>query len=368
MRSLHLSALLLVGLATGLAVPAAGSPPVTHFDAEQVAAAFQTGAVLFNGAGANYMVHASRREAPGQCEIHSRDTDIIYVLDGATTFVTGGTCIDPKPTAPGEIRGTAVQNGDARRLVKGDVIIVPSNTPHWFSDPNDNLIYRWTPDGELSVYRTKRGYTGTDIGTYRQPGSNGLTLDRDGRLIINQHGNRRVIRLERNGEETVLADRYQGKRLNSPNDLVYKSDGTLYFTDPPFGLPNVFEDARKELPFSGVFRVGADGRVQLVARDLSGPNGLAFSPDERFLYVGNWDEKKKVIMRYPVNTDGTLGDGQVFFDMTAAPRRGRARWSQGRSARQRLCLWAGWPVDPVSRRQAPRNHRWPGASAQPRLG
>ena len=108
-----------------------------------------------------------------------------------------------------------------------------------FSDPNNNVIYRWTPDGQLSIYRTKSGYAGIDIGDYGQPGSNGLTLDRDGRLTINQHGNRRVIRLERNGEETVLADRYDGRRLNSPNDLVYKSDGALYFTDPPFGLPEV---------------------------------------------------------------------------------------------------------------------------------
>ncbi len=188
-----------------------------------------------------------------------------------------------------------------------------------FSDPNNNVIYRWTPDGQLSIYRTKSGYAGTDIGEYGQPGSNGLTLDRDGRLTINQHGNRRVIRLEKNGEETVLADRYDGKRLNSPNDLVYKSDGALYFTDPPFGLPKFFDDPRKELPYSGMFRVGTDGKVQLVAKDLTGPNGIAFSPDEKTLYVGNWDEKKKVIMRYPVNADGTLGDGQVFFDMTAAP-------------------------------------------------
>lgn len=188
-----------------------------------------------------------------------------------------------------------------------------------FSDPNSNVIYRWTEDGELSVYRTKSGYAGMNIGEYRQPGSNGLTLDRDGRLIINQHGNRRVIRLERNGEETVLAERYDGKRLNSPNDLVYKSDGSLYFTDPPFGLPKVFDDPRKELPLSGVYRVGTKGDVTLVAKELSGPNGIAFSPDEKFLYIGNWDEQRKVIMRYPVHADGTLDAGSVFFDMTAAP-------------------------------------------------
>jgi len=186
-----------------------------------------------------------------------------------------------------------------------------------FSDPNDNRIYRWTRDGELSVYRTKSGYTGADIAEYGQPGSNGLTLDREGRLTIDEHGNHRVTRLEKNGQLTVLADRYEGKRLNSPNDLVYKSDGALYFTDPPFGLPKFFDDPRKELPWSGVFRV-ADGRVQLLTKDLTGPNGLAFSPDERFLYVDNWDVTKKVIMRYPVQPDGMLGAGETFLDITTS--------------------------------------------------
>ena len=188
-----------------------------------------------------------------------------------------------------------------------------------FSDPNNNLIYRWTQDGQLSIFMTKSGYRGVDIGEYGQPGSNGLTLDKQGRLTINQHGNRRVVRMEKNGQLTVLADRYEGKRLNSPNDLVYKSDGALYFTDPPFGLPKFFDDPRKELPYSGVFRVSPDSKiVQLLTNELSGPNGLAFSPDEKYFYVDNWDEKKKIIMRNEVNPDGTLSNGKVFFDMTSA--------------------------------------------------
>lgn len=188
-----------------------------------------------------------------------------------------------------------------------------------FSDPNNNVIYRWNPDGQLSIFMTKSGYRGTDIGEYGQPGSNGLTLDKQGRLTVNQHGNRRVVRLEKNGQLTVLADSYQGNRLNSPNDLVYKSDGSLYFTDPPFGLPKFFDDPRKEVPYSGVFRVSPDGKhVTLLTTDLKGPNGLAFSPDEKYFYVDNWDTQKKIIKRYEVNADGSVSNGKVFFDMTSA--------------------------------------------------
>jgi gluconolactonase len=186
-----------------------------------------------------------------------------------------------------------------------------------FSDPNANTIYSYR-DGVLGLYRMPSGYAGTDVAQYSQPGSNGLTLDGRGRLTIDQHGNRRVIRVEEDGSETVLADSYQGKRLNSPNDLVYKSDGSLYFTDPPFGLPKFFDDPRKELPYSGVYR-WKEGELTLLTTELTGPNGIVFSPDEKYLYVGNWDDKRKVVMRYPLLGDGTLGEGEVFYDMTPAP-------------------------------------------------
>lgn len=185
-----------------------------------------------------------------------------------------------------------------------------------FSDPNSNIIYKYK-DEKLTVFRQPSGYAGADISEYGQPGSNGLTLDREGRLAINEHGNHRVTRLEKDGRLTVLADSFEGKRLNSPNDLVYRSDGALYFTDPPFGLPKFFDDPRKQLPFSGVYSI-YKGKLQLVAKELSGPNGIAFSPDEKYLYVGNWDEKKKVVMRYEANSDGTLANGKIFFDMTSA--------------------------------------------------
>ncbi|MGH7525811.1 MAG: SMP-30/gluconolactonase/LRE family protein, partial [Gemmatimonadales bacterium] len=187
-----------------------------------------------------------------------------------------------------------------------------------FSDPNANTIYRWSPEGAVSVFRSKSGYTGFDVGNYHQPGSNGLTLDRNGLLAIDEHGNRRVTLLERTGKITVLADRYDGKRLNRPNDLVYRSDGTLYFTAPPFGLPKAFDDAGKELPFSGVYMV-KEGRVTLLTKELSGPNGIALSPDEKYLYVSNWDLERKLLMRYEVASDGTVDRGKVFYDFTKEP-------------------------------------------------
>ncbi|MBI1190968.1 MAG: SMP-30/gluconolactonase/LRE family protein [Tepidisphaera sp.] len=191
-----------------------------------------------------------------------------------------------------------------------------------FSDPNKNVIHRWNPsNGEVSIFRTKSGYTGVggvNIGEYHQPGSNGLTLDPQGRLTICEHGNRRVTRLEPNGTITVLADRFEGKRLNSPNDLVYRSDGTLYFTDPPYGLPKTFDDPAKELSVSGVYCLH-DGVLSQVVSDLAGPNGLAFSPDEKFLYVDNWDVHRKVVMRYAVATDGSLSDPTTLIDLTSIP-------------------------------------------------
>jgi gluconolactonase len=185
-----------------------------------------------------------------------------------------------------------------------------------FSSPNTNVIYRWdAATGAVTVFNAKSGYTGVDIGRFGQPGSNGLAFDPQGRLAICQHGNRRVLRINPHGDTTVLADSYEGKRLNSPNDLVFRSDGTLFFTDPPFGLPETFDDPNKELEFSGVFRV-RDGEVSLVTDELAGPNGIALSPDERFLYVGNWDPERKVVMRYDPDRGGR---GEVLFDMTDAP-------------------------------------------------
>jgi len=211
---------------------------------------------------------------------------------------------------------------------------VPARNALLFSDPNENTIYEYTKHGRLSVFRRPSGYEGADIAEYKQPGSNGLALDRQGRLTINEHGNRRVSRLDSWGlpspsrvkgsdptlprsDPTVLADHFDGKRLNSPNDLIYRSDGALFFTDPPFGLPKVFADPRKELDFSGIYAL-IDGKLRVLDRSLTGPNGLAFSPDERYLYVGNWDEQRKIIMRYEVDAAGGVVGQRVFLDMTKA--------------------------------------------------
>jgi gluconolactonase len=188
-----------------------------------------------------------------------------------------------------------------------------------FSSPNTNAIYRLDPaSGRVTVFRSQSGYAGVDIGRYHQPGSNGLTFSPDGLLTICQHGNRRVIGVNPHGDVTVLADSFQGQRLNSPNDLAYRSDGSLYFTDPPFGLPGTFGDPGKELAFSGVFKA-RDGEVSLVSDDLEGPNGIAFSPDERYLYVGNWDPDRKVVMRYELDAAGDPVGADVLYDMTGTP-------------------------------------------------
>jgi gluconolactonase len=174
-----------------------------------------------------------------------------------------------------------------------------------FSDVPRNVVHRWHETEGLSVYMTPSGFTG--VGTYSQePGSNGLTFDAQGRLVLCEHGDRRVSRLEPQGGKLTLADSYEGRRLNSPNDVVVKSNGDVYFTDPPYGLPKLWDSPLRELDFCGVYRISPrDRRVTLLARDLDRPNGLAFSPDEKTLYVANSD-KKAIWMAYPVRDDGTL--------------------------------------------------------------
>lgn len=185
-----------------------------------------------------------------------------------------------------------------------------------FSDIPNNVVNKWKQGEGLSVFLKPAGYTGSAPFTGREPGSNGLTFDAQGRLVLCQHGDRRISRLE-NGKFVTLVDRYEGKRLNSPNDLVYHSSGDLYFTDPPYGLPKTFEDPGRELDFTGVYRLKPDGTLTLLTKELQAPNGLAFSPDEQTLYVAQSRPERPIWMAYPVNDDGTIGAGRVLADSTA---------------------------------------------------
>jgi gluconolactonase len=139
-----------------------------------------------------------------------------------------------------------------------------------------------------------------------------LTFDKEGRLVFCQHGDRRISRLEKDGTLTVLVDNYEGKRLNSPNDLIFKSNGDLYFTDPPFGLPRTFDDPKKELPFQGIYRLSRNGKLTLLTTEVKAPNGIAFSPDEKQLYVA--DSARTVWFVFDVKKDGTLSTGRILFD------------------------------------------------------
>jgi gluconolactonase len=196
-----------------------------------------------------------------------------------------------------------------------------------FAEIPSNNIIQWAPGRAARVFMHPSGYTGTQPFQGPEPGSNGMTLDADGRVSVAGHARRNVWRLESlkpQAQITVLADSYQGKKLNSPNDLVYKSDGSLYFTDPPYGLPSQSDtDPGKELQINGVYRIPAARQqkpgappdramLQLVIKDLARPNGLAFSPDEKFLYIA--ESGRKVWLRYRVQPDGSVTDGRLFLD------------------------------------------------------
>jgi len=184
----------------------------------------------------------------------------------------------------------------------------------WFSDVVGNLVRSITPSGQVEVLiRNSGGQSSAPAGSFI--GSNGMIADKDGFVLLCQHTNRRIVRVSKDLTITPYLEKYQGKRFNSPNDLVYRSDGSLYFTDPPYGLLKQDDDPAKELKFNGVFRYAA-GKVQVVINDLTRPNGLAFSPDEKTLYVDNSDEKHQVWMRYDVAADGTVSNGRMFADAT----------------------------------------------------
>ncbi|MCL4402786.1 MAG: SMP-30/gluconolactonase/LRE family protein [Acidobacteria bacterium] len=241
-----------------------------------------------------------------------------------------------------------------------------------FSDIPNNVIRKWTPDGKVVLFRKPGGFSGTGAPAGAFIGSNGLTLDKQGRLVICEHGNRRVTRLEKDGKLTVLAATYEGKRLNSPNDAVCKSDGALYFTDPPYGLVKEDQDPGKELKFNGVYRL-AGGKLQLLHSDLTRPNGLAFSPDEKFLYVANSDAQRKIWMRFDVRPDGTLANGRVFFDVTKQTADGLPDGMKVDQKGNLYCSGPGgiWIISPEGKHlgtiqppETPANCGWGGADGK----
>jgi gluconolactonase len=191
-----------------------------------------------------------------------------------------------------------------------------------FSDIPRNVVMQWHDEKGVSRFLERSGYTGAAPFTGKEPGSNGLTFDLQGRLTLCQHGDRRVSRREADGTMVPLATEYEGKRLNSPNDLVYDREGNLYFTDPPYGLPGTFDDPGKELPFQGVYRVTRDGKITLLTRELEAPNGLAFTPDYKTLYVANSQASLPIWKAYPVKADGTLGEGRQFAEARAYYKQG----------------------------------------------
>ncbi|QDU19351.1 SMP-30/gluconolactonase/LRE family protein [Urbifossiella limnaea] len=244
----------------------------------------------------------------------------------------------PAPSAaqPGEKKATigSIERKNAKideLLPKGAVIEVLAGGFKWtegpvwdkkakrvlFTDIPNNRVMSWSPADGLKEFLKPSGYTGKEPFTGYEPGANGLAFDKDGALVLCQHGDRRISRLTADGKFQTVADKYNGKRFNSPNDLVYHPNGDLYFTDPPYGLPKQMDDPAKELQFQGVYRLKPNGELTLLTKEMSRPNGIALSPDNKTLYVANSDPARAIWMAFPLGADGAIsGAGRVIFDAT----------------------------------------------------
>lgn len=252
---------------------------------------------------------------------------VLWSLAAVAVTVCGAQAQQP------DTLGSIIRNDDAiNQLIPEDAEIEVlasgftwSEGPVWvgsaeeghllFSDIPRNSVFKWKPDEGISLFLHPSGYTGATFYGL-EPGCNGLLLDAEGRLVSCEHGDRRVSVLTKNGGKRTLVDNYQGKRLNSPNDAVYHQNGDLYFTDPPYGLPNRYEDERRELDFCGVYRLSQDGQLTLLTKEMTRPNGIAFSPDYKTLYVAQSDPEAAIWKSFAVKADGTLDPGKLFYDAT----------------------------------------------------
>lgn len=232
-----------------------------------------------------------------------------------------------------DVRTDAVEKNDARldQIIAPDAelqvladgfewtegpVWVPTSNKLLFSDIPRNTIYSWSDEEGLEVFLRPAGYN-LDNPPGKELGTNGLMLDADGNLIMSNHGLRAVTKLDQtNFTQTVLIDRFEGARLNSPNDLDIKSNGDIYFTDPSYGLEGVNNSLHKELDYNGVYRLTSDGELTLLTKEFTNPNGIAFSPDESVLYVAQSDGDAPILRAFDVNADGTLSNSRIFFDAT----------------------------------------------------
>ena len=212
-----------------------------------------------------------------------------------------------------------------------------------FSDVPRNIIYQWKEGmREATVYLTPSGYTGT-VPRGGEPGTNGLTLDKEGRIVACAHGDRAIVRLEKDGKRTVLVDKFEGKRFNSPNDLCYDKTGNLYFTDPIYGLEQRENDPKRELDFCGVYRLSAGGKLSVLTKELTRPNGVALSPDQKTMYVAVSDRPVPFVWAFELKSDGTIGAGRKVFDASSLAARGLKGMPDGLKVDERGNLWTTGP-------------------------
>lgn len=236
-----------------------------------------------------------------------------------------------------EVIGSGFQHIEAPVWVRDSSMLL-------FSDTKARIIYRWQEGKPLSKFLEHTGFTGR-LPYGEEPGSNGLAITQNGLLLICEHGDRRLASFPLNGKYGMrtVSDNFEGKRYNSPNDVIVKSDGTMYLTDPPYGLPQKENDPVKEASVNGVYKVNADGKSSLVISDLKYPNGLAFSPDEAVLYVSVSDKLHPQIRSYIIKKDGSLGEGKLFFDASALPKQNPEEVTDGLKTDPQGNIWASGP-------------------------